>query len=620
MFELPEAMSRERFDNYITIAARQANYEDGFGVKGCDLTRSDLYANYNRQSLKEQADNDRLGEYMLTSALKAKEMGATIPYELILYDCDSSEDLDRPSMSYLRNDLIANRLIAGIIIPQQGRLSDKPLHQLIFDQECQHYGVKVIYGDAPSGNDWSSETARLVQAKANELRVLNNQQNALAGSKSRVLAGKVPAHKPPYGYRLQRETSTESHTGRIRILNAWWVPDEIGPGGEPIPLSPVWVVSKIFEWAGSEERTAYWIANRLNELKISAPGKLEWAPKAVIQIIRRQCYTGKAEFNSTGRVPNPERPLGDLTHGVKKTIIRPKSQEERIPFEVPPLTDECLWQRANDTLTKRGRGRGKQGRSIEALLRNRVLCPKCNKTMSVKRDKRGRIYYYCRSHYSKWLQDRCDYNHFVPGTWDDQIWDDICAWLSNDAWIHYQINHLPAKAEGIEKRIRLQQWKINQAEDAIRKIHDGWEKDLYASDEAEQRLSKHRCIIDTAKAEIERLQTISDQEALRPSDVQSMAAALKELRDNNLRDASFQERQDIVAKLGIKITPTEDLSTRTIQCRLNLYGLIRKNNADDSAIVLSGTPGGIRTHDLSLRRAALYPAELQAPILKILLQ
>ena len=236
--------------------------------------------------------------------------------------------------------------------------------------------------------------------------------------------------------------------------------------------------------------------------------------------------------------------------------------------------------------------------------------------MSVKRDKRKRNYYYCRPHHDKWLHDQCDYNHFVPGAWDNQIWNEICALLSNDAWVEYQINQLPSKCEGIEKRIRSEQRKINQAEVAIRKVHDGWERDLYTSNEAEQRLSNHRCTIDKAKVEIERLQAISEQETFRPSDIQKMVKSLKDLRDRNLSEASFEERQDIIAKLGIKIKPTEDLGARTVQCRLNLHSFIGKSNADDCAIVLSGTPGGIRTHDLSLRRAALYPAELQAHILE----
>ncbi len=37
-------------------------------------------------------------------------------------------------------------------------------------------------------------------------------------------------------------------------------------------------------------------------------------------------------------------------------------------------------------------------------------------------------------------------------------------------------------------------------------------------------------------------------------------------------------------------------------------------NGNTESGMKNGALGGIRTHDLSLRRAALYPAELQAPV------
>jgi hypothetical protein len=153
-----EIISEERVDNYIKEAARFAGYEEGFGVTGCDLTRSNWWVAYNRQSTREQSENDRLGEYFLTCAKLAKQYGVIVPREYIIYDAKSSEDLNRPGMQYLRHDLMAGRRISGIIVPLQGRLSAVPLHQLTLEKECEYYGVKLVYGDAPTGNDWSSQT------------------------------------------------------------------------------------------------------------------------------------------------------------------------------------------------------------------------------------------------------------------------------------------------------------------------------------------------------------------------------------------------------------------------------------------------------------------------------
>ncbi len=176
------------------------------------------------------------------------------------------------------------------------------------------------------------------------------------------------------------------------------------------------MVIQIFVWIGDEGRTAYWVASKLNELRIRPSYQTSWAPKTVIKIAGRRCYTGKAEYNANGRVPNPEKPLGGLTLGVKRTLVRPKPDSEKVIFQVPTLITEEQWLRANNNLRERGRGRGKQGKRIQALFRTRMLCPKCRKPMSVLRKKgSNQVYYYCRAHYCPWLRDPCNYSTFCSG-------------------------------------------------------------------------------------------------------------------------------------------------------------------------------------------------------------
>jgi len=79
-----EVMSQERFDHFIDEAARAAGYEEGFGVRGCDLSQTEWWAAYTRQSRKEQAENDRLVEYLFTCARLAKQKGVIVPREYIL--------------------------------------------------------------------------------------------------------------------------------------------------------------------------------------------------------------------------------------------------------------------------------------------------------------------------------------------------------------------------------------------------------------------------------------------------------------------------------------------------------------------------------------------------------
>jgi len=59
MLQTKEVMSREQLDHYIEEAAKVVGYEHGFGVQACDLTKSIWWAVYIRQSLEEQAKNNR---------------------------------------------------------------------------------------------------------------------------------------------------------------------------------------------------------------------------------------------------------------------------------------------------------------------------------------------------------------------------------------------------------------------------------------------------------------------------------------------------------------------------------------------------------------------------------
>jgi hypothetical protein len=46
----------------------------------------------------------------------------------------------------------------------------------------------------------------------------------------------------------------------------------------------------------------------------------------------------------------------------------------------------------------------------------------------------------------------------------------------------------------------------------------------------------------------------------------------------------------------------------------SLHRFNKKQAADSAACLLVGTPDAIRTHDLSLRRRTLYPAELRGRV------
>jgi hypothetical protein len=269
-----EPISRDVLDEYIVQAARATDYEEGFGIRGCDLSKATWWASYQRQSQEDQSHNNRLPDYLHTCASEAKKLNVIVPREYILYDVVTGEHLERPAMIQLRR-LMSERCIAGILFPALDRLSREPLHQQIFELEATHYGIQLYYADAPSGNDPGSQFARTILAHAAKLVKIANRRNNRGGNIGRVISKNVPAGKTPYGYQYHAEYEDLGH-GRRKLIVASWLIDSFDDEGKLKYGSEAWIVNQIFRWVGTENRTLYWAAkNRASSIQNSpCPGRL----------------------------------------------------------------------------------------------------------------------------------------------------------------------------------------------------------------------------------------------------------------------------------------------------------------------------------------------------------
>ena len=154
---------------------------------------------------------------------------------------------------------------------------------------------------------------------------------------------------------------------------------------------------------GQEDRTLYWVTTKLNGMEFPASAGGKWYPSRVSYILRQHCYTGSHAYNVHARVSNPARPLGDTTAKEKRTLLETRPSEQWVIYNIPALISEDLWQRANKIIKEPGRGKGKQGKSIDALLRNRLLCPQCDKPMVVRRNgHQNRVYYHFFRYSKPW--------------------------------------------------------------------------------------------------------------------------------------------------------------------------------------------------------------------------
>ena len=63
-------------------------------------------------------------------------------------------------MTYLRYEHAHRRHILGIMFADIRCLSREPAPQQVFERECELLGIKLMFGDAPSGMDPGSQFAR----------------------------------------------------------------------------------------------------------------------------------------------------------------------------------------------------------------------------------------------------------------------------------------------------------------------------------------------------------------------------------------------------------------------------------------------------------------------------
>ena len=68
-----------------------------------------------------------------------------------------------------------------------------------------------------------------------------------------------------------------------------------------------------------------------------------------------------------------------------------------------------------------------------------------------------------------------------------------------------------------------------------------------------------------------------------------------------MAEASFEERFDLVARLGIKVYPSEDLKSRRIKCGMDVRGIQEIGEQEGLAKVVYGRPYRSRTCDTMIK-------------------
>ena len=91
--------------------------------------------------------------------------------------------------------------------------------------------------------------------------------------------------------------------------------------------------------------------------------------------------------------------------------------------------------------------------------------------------------------------------------------------------------------------------------------------------EAEENIQAYRNLISQVEKEVYRLQKIMAQQALNKKTKEEMCRVLDTIRDINLKNVSFNDKQNLIAKLGIKVYPSEDWCNIKVTTAIDLASL-----------------------------------------------
>jgi site-specific DNA recombinase len=319
----------------------------------------------------------------------------------------TGEDIDRPSMSRLRDD-VASGLITHIICVHPDRLSRDLTDKLIVCREFEKAGVSLVFVDTEYANSPEGQLFFNIQSSV--------AQYELALIKKRTTRGRLdtvrkkhkvmPMRVPPYGYDLV--------DGALLIIE-----DEAR------------FVHMIYEWYIYGRLTMRQIGEKLCELGCY-PKRGEskyWGASSIRRVLTSEIYIGRYYYNRR----SSKKIRGEKTEsGKPRRTCQFRDESEWIVVEVPAIIDEALFEMAqkikgsNKTIARKIKH--------DYLLRSLMKCGKCGHawictTYSGKGSKANYPIYRCNAKYPRKYGNPdivgCDTTTVRADLLDEYVWKQI---------------------------------------------------------------------------------------------------------------------------------------------------------------------------------------------------
>lgn len=484
---------------------------------------------YCRVSTTMQEDN-----YSLPTQEEAcRRHAATLGYAVtaVHQDIHSGYELwERKGLTALR-EAARTGAYDAIIAYEPDRLSRRQIHSAVLIDECERYGVALLFVIGQHDKTALGEFLANVRAFTAEMEREKFRERSMRGIQARMKSGKLrPSNRPLFGYQ-------------------WIDPED--KGSYAIDEEHAAIVRRIYVMAASGVPLRR-IADTLTEEGVqTANGATRWNHNVVRTMLHHPAYKGIARGNHT-----QAQKIG----GKQKRTERPEEEHIHLPEgTIPAIIAEDVWGAVQERLTRNKEEATRNNHDPEAFLVRGgfVVCGYCGRPIRTvwRKDCPGQSArsYYANDPHSDPHRD-CPSFAMSAQKLDAIVWGKVCAVVTEPQIVAEQIAKLrhddPTAADltGVDRALAEVERKRKNLTGSLSDADDPDTRNLLL---AELKVLAGR----KRDLETER-ETISARQA-------SWQASQEQLTDleawirvvgNNIESLNYQQRRDLLAALSIQVT------------------------------------------------------------------
>ena len=419
-----------------------------------------------------------------TAALRelATGRGLLVPDDLVFEDEGvSGAVLRRPELERLR-DLAVEGRFEVLLCLAPDRLARRYAYQVLLLEEFQRAGVEVVFAKEPerSGTP-EDELLRQFQGMIAEYERAQIAERCRRGKLHRARAGAVSVlARAPYGYRYVKKSEH---------ADAFFEIDEVE--------APV--VREMFRRYAEDGESIGRIARWLAEQGIpTRTGKTGWNTATIWGILRNPAYSGQAAYGKTHATGQPVRETrharqrGQRSARVAREGVNPQEWKS---IAVPALVTAERFALVQQQLARNSRFSPRNTRR-PSLLQGILTCRECGFAYyrCSTRNKNGllREYYRCSGTDGHRRPEGrvCDNRPVRLAEIDELVWTRVLGLLDDPTLIQAEIDRrlqtLRAAHPATTRRDALQR-DLTRAQNALRRLLDGYQEQLVTLDELRAR-------------------------------------------------------------------------------------------------------------------------------------